>query len=183
MKKNWLAMSATIVVSAFLLFLWYGLGLYQIDSPLDLIISIIWWVIIAGLAWSLNKAEQKRRFALRTLYVGKESIFNPEMGEMPLEDRDYIEVAADVLTDLDYGFKTVQLPEHDRPFVSAIVHTSDFDKNGKTWEGEVVFLDDMENPIAFSNRYELSDIIKWRAIPVAASVPSSMGYTMPVAMA
>ena len=48
-KSNVIVFAIAAVLSIFLLWLWYFLGFNQIDSPLDLIISIIWWVVIVAL--------------------------------------------------------------------------------------------------------------------------------------
>lgn len=46
-KSNIVVLTIAAVVSVFLLGLWFFLGFNQIDSPLDLVVSVIWWVAIA----------------------------------------------------------------------------------------------------------------------------------------
>ena len=43
-KSNYLVLGAAAVVAALLLVLWYHLGFNRIDSPLDLVLAIVWWV-------------------------------------------------------------------------------------------------------------------------------------------
>ena len=48
MKKSNVIVTAIIVVlSAFLLWLWYSLGLNTVDQPLDLVVSVVWWALVA----------------------------------------------------------------------------------------------------------------------------------------
>ena len=50
-KSNVIITVILAAVSIFLLALWYWLGFNEIDSPLDLVISVVWWaVIVAGIA-------------------------------------------------------------------------------------------------------------------------------------
>ena len=41
-KSNDLVLGAAAVVAALLLVLWYHLGFNRIDSPLDLVLAIVW---------------------------------------------------------------------------------------------------------------------------------------------
>ena len=40
-KSNVLITAVIVVVSAFLLWLWYNLGFNHVDSPLDLVLSVV----------------------------------------------------------------------------------------------------------------------------------------------
>ena len=47
-KSNWIGLAIAVLVDVFLLWLWFFLGFNQVDSPLDLVISIIWLVVIVA---------------------------------------------------------------------------------------------------------------------------------------
>ena len=83
-KSNVIVFAIAAVLSIFLLWLWYFLGFNQIDSPLDLIISIIWWVVIVALIAGVVKVEKTRREKIRTTYVGTGFLFNSEAGTVGL---------------------------------------------------------------------------------------------------
>ena len=46
--NNKIVLIVSALLAAFLLFLWFYLDFNQVDSPLDLLIAILWWVIIAA---------------------------------------------------------------------------------------------------------------------------------------
>ena len=53
-KSNVIVFVLLALASAFFLWLWYFLGLNRVDEPLDLVLSIVWWLVIvvaiAGIA-------------------------------------------------------------------------------------------------------------------------------------
>ena len=79
-KSNVIITVVLAAVSIFLLALWYMLGFNEIDSPLDLVISVVWWaVIVAGIAVAA-KTESTRRQRIRTVYVADGAFYNSEAG-------------------------------------------------------------------------------------------------------
>lgn len=79
-KSNVIITVVLAAVSIFLLALWYMLGFNEIDSPLDLVISVVWWaVIVAGMAVAA-KTESTRRQRIRTVYVADGAFYNSEAG-------------------------------------------------------------------------------------------------------
>ena len=79
-KSNVIITVVLAAVSIFLLALWYMLGFNEIDSPLDLVISVVWWaVIVAGIAVAA-KTESTRRQRIRTVYVADGVFYNSEAG-------------------------------------------------------------------------------------------------------
>lgn len=46
-KSNVIVLAVAALVAAFLLFLWYYLGFNHIDSPFDLVLTVVWWLGIA----------------------------------------------------------------------------------------------------------------------------------------
>ena len=75
MKKFNVILTVLIAaVSAFLLWLWFNLGFNTVDAPLDLILSVVWWAIVAvGIAFVV-KTEKTRRESVRTVYVGDSEV-------------------------------------------------------------------------------------------------------------
>ena len=45
-KSNVIVFVLLALASAFFLWLWYFLGLNRVDEPLDLVLSIVWWLVI-----------------------------------------------------------------------------------------------------------------------------------------
>lgn len=64
-KSNIVVFTIAAVVSVFLLGLWFFLGFNQIDSPLDLVVSVIWWVAIVVSVLAIGKVESNRREKIR----------------------------------------------------------------------------------------------------------------------
>ena len=84
-KSNYLILAVSALVSIFLLYLWYSLGFNKIDGPLDLVISIVWWVLIAVLVVWINKLEKTRQQRIRTMYLAPAVLYNSETGVRRLQ--------------------------------------------------------------------------------------------------
>ena len=68
-KSNWIGLAIAVLVDVFLLWLWFFLGFNLVDSPFDLVISIIWLVAIVAVAAAVNRLECQREKRLRNIYV------------------------------------------------------------------------------------------------------------------
>lgn len=175
-KGNWLAYIIALAISAFLLVLWYWIGLDHVDYPFDLILSIIWWIGIALFMLVVHRSEQRRRERARTCYIMKGGIFNSEAGMCQVQDAADAEVDAtvieQVLASLEYGFGIEELPyvsPADRLCVvrSAVFDarsTKDADGNERVevqkWEGEVALPARKDDaPIPFATRAELVRVL------------------------
>ncbi|MGI6104879.1 MAG: hypothetical protein ACOYD7_01645 [Raoultibacter sp.] len=79
-KSNVIVYILLAVVSIFLLWLWYYLGLNNIDEPLDLVISIVWWLIVIVAIVVIVRVEKARKQRIQTIYVTDDMLFNPELG-------------------------------------------------------------------------------------------------------
>lgn len=169
-KSNVVLLAVAIVASVFLLWLWYFLGFDKIDSPLDLILSIIWWVILAvGVAF-VTKLEKTRRESIRTAYVCDGKLYNSESGLLSLDaGASPSDAVASVLSALEYGFDRAAAPSTDGDNAvkwSHVIRTSKFrperSEDGKredeVWQGEVVVVE-TGNTLSFSSRAELARII------------------------
>lgn len=155
-KSNVIITVILAAVSIFLLALWYMLGFNEIDSPLDLVISVVWWaVIVAGIAVAA-KTESTRRQRIRTVYVADGAFYNSEAGNRILAPGvSATEAIAGTLASLQYGFGKADAPTKpgsNQPVdYRYVVRSTKFDQNasdgsgqqsgaqdGGTWQGEVV---------------------------------------------
>ena len=173
MKKSNVILTVLIAaVSAFLLWLWFNLGFNTVDAPLDLILSVIWWAIVAvGIAFVV-KTEKTRRESVRTVDLGEGRYYNSETGVrmMPV-GTSAVDSIAGVLTALEYGFDREDAPDPDDRENPAnwthVVRTSkyepartddDGERKDETWEGEVVVVE-TGKAIPFDSRERLATII------------------------
>lgn len=169
-KSNAIITVILAVVSIFLLMLWYMLGLNRVDQPLDLIISIIWWVVIAAAIAIVCKVESNRRQRVRTVYLSDGSFFNSEAGNRLLgQGASATQAIATMLAGLQYGFDKADVPTKpgtDEPIdFRYVVRTTKFDRSASdsrqqdgTWQGEVVTVETgAARP--FSSKAELAAII------------------------
>lgn len=161
MKKSNAIMAAILaVVSAGLLGAWYGLGLNKVDEPLDLVVSVIWWVaIVAGVA-IVTRMESTRRERVRTVYVADGRIYNSETGTRSVAaGTSIVDSIAAVLGSLKYDFTNIaESPDASRRGgFRYVVRTSDYDEG--TWTGEVVNVA-TGNAVPFSSKAELARIVE-----------------------
>ena len=146
-KSNYLVLAISALVSIFLLYLWYSLGFNQIDNPLDLVISIIWWALIVALVVWINKLEKTRQQRIRTVYLAPAALYNSETGVRELEDgANPVEAMQTVLEGLEYGFDTQDLPSRDEVDFTYVVKTEEYkpaeDEDPEpTWKGSVIKID------------------------------------------
>ena len=149
-KSNYLVLAISALVSIFLLYLWYALGFNQIDSPLDLVITIIWWALIVLLVVMINKLEKTRQQRIRTVYLAPGALYNSETGVRELEEGTTpIEAMQTVLEGLEYDFDTQDLPDRDELDFTYVVKTEEYkpakdedDEDAEpTWKGSVIKID------------------------------------------
>ena len=104
-KSNVIVFVLLALASAFFLWLWYFLGLNRVDEPLDLVLSIVWWLVIVVAIAVIVKMERTRRQRVRTVYVGDCATFNSEQGLATIEgSQPMSEVIAGILQSLKYDF-------------------------------------------------------------------------------
>lgn len=174
-KLNIVGAALAGVISVVLLTLWFVLGYVWVDAPLDLVISIIWWLIIAGCIYLVCRVEKRRRERIRTIYAAPGALFNPESGMRELQGADAVEAACAMLQELEYGFKAQEMSGHLKPQVTAIIRTVEFKRQGEAWEGEVAFASAPDDPIPFKDVDQLrSALAGFRAAPAAPAVPVPM---------
>lgn len=85
-KSNWLIVGLLVVASVIFLAMWYALGFNLIDDPLDLIVSIVWWVVIIAICLLIQWSENKRRRSIRTTLLTLELCTIPKwvLSKFPL---------------------------------------------------------------------------------------------------
>lgn len=156
-KSNWFVLALASIAAAVLLWLWYYLGFNRVDSPLDLVVAIIWWVVIVVVAFAIKHTEDKRRERMRTAFVGDGFLYNPETGLLvPELGESEVALLERTLADLTYSNKIVALDKDEQLPFRWVVHSVKFDKAGEVWKGEIRFVHKPEqDPIPFESRGEL----------------------------
>ncbi|MBE6472573.1 MAG: hypothetical protein E7Z99_03205 [Coriobacteriaceae bacterium] len=169
-KSNVVAFIVAIVISAFLLWLWYWLGFDHIDAPLDLVLSIIWWILVAVLCVVIYRVEKKRQERVRTCYISSELVYNSEAGAVPSKGMDEaVERIHDIVNELEYTFDVEERPESVsfdyvvRSAVFKMKQEAD-EENGVEeeldWRGEVAVAGHPDDdPIPFDGREELRNVL------------------------
>lgn len=152
-KSNVILFTILMVISFFLLWLWYYLGFNKVDSPLDLVLSIVWWLISAAFIFGIVRFEKQRRQQIRTIYVAPGMLFNSERGMVECTDpATRVTLMQDILANLKYDFNKEDMPEDDRYDFQYVVRTDDFDEKESSdqqrqqqdeteWKGTVVKID------------------------------------------
>ena len=182
-KSNWIILAVLVVISAFLLWLWYFLQFNKIDNPLDLVLSIVWWVVVAAALGAITYAEKKRQERVRTLYVSGAKVFNSEKGFVDIpQGKKTIDTLEELLEGLEYNFHNEDCSDSEMKSFKYVVrskkfksHDSDWDDDEESrqesnpeWEGELAIVarpDD--DPLQFSSREELEQLLATAAIAAA----------------
>lgn len=167
-KSNVIVFAIIAALSAFLLWLWFFLGFNRVDDPLDLVLSVIWWALVALACVAVYRVERKRRERIRTCYLADGRVYNTEAGMLVLgEDdvpEDVVECMHDILENLEYGFKIQDLPDEDEDtprneLFNTVVRTRTFkitreadEGDELEWKGEVAIADrPYDEPYPFDN--------------------------------
>lgn len=163
-KSNWIGLAIAVLVDVFLLWLWFFLGFNRIDSPLDLVIFIIWLVVIVAVIVGVNHLERQRKKRLRTIYVSSTAVFNKERGFVSLGSAAAApSVMERILRDMEYGFDLKEMPKPEEFNCRYVVQTDEYKATGgeggePTWKGTVVAIDHAagNREMPFSSRDELA---------------------------
>ncbi len=136
-KSNVIVFALLAACSAFLLWLWYFLGFDRIDGPFDLVLSVVWWVVIAVAVIVVVKVEQVRRVRVRTVYVGEYATFNSEKGLIPLVNEVSVQdkVSA-IIEGLTYDFTREEFPDKGRFRPKYFIRTTTFEPGGQDGQAE-----------------------------------------------
>lgn len=174
-KSNWVVYIVAIVVSAFLLWLWFWLGFDHVDAPLDLVLSIIWWVLVAVACFAVHRIEKKRQERVRTCYVASNHVYNSELGtESARTSEQVVERIYGMLRDLEYGMEIRDMPkdaegktvQYDYIVRSKVFDLKRQEDKGRDqqeeldWRGEVAVTERPDDePLPFDGRDELASIM------------------------
>lgn len=186
-KSNWIILAVLLVASIFFLWLWYYLNFNLVDDPFDLVLTIIWWVLVAVACFAIHRAEKKRQERVRTTFLAPSQLFNCEAGLLPVQGASAVESLEQTLAGLEYNFHMEEFPNKDKVKFDYVVHSSkfEFEKDDEQqqdasapqaadadkaeirvteWEGEVVNVANPDDdPQKFSNREELEAILNGTA--------------------
>ena len=150
-KNNIIVLAISAVAAAFLLWLWFYLGFNHIDNPLDLVLAIVWWVVIAALVVLISHMERKRQRQIRTIYVSPTALYNSEKGIVALKEASSVEAMEGILQQLEYNFDKQDLPSKKTFDYRFVVQTNEYKENGSDsaegesnepkWTGKVIKID------------------------------------------
>lgn len=157
-KSNWIIAIVLVAVSAFLLWLWFYLGLNRVDKPTDLILSIAWWIVVVLAIALIIRSERIRKERIRSMYVANGAVFNTEAGVVQYAGSDQlVAVMNRILRDLDYGFTKQETPDDEGFAPVVLVKTVKYGEGD--WAGSIVSVGSKEEQ-SFKNKEELSTILK-----------------------
>lgn len=169
-KSNWIISAVAVLSACFFLALWYYLHFDIVDNPLDLILTIVWWVLVVVVCFVIHKSEQQRRESIRTCYVGPGVLFNSEVGVVGFgTSNSATDKIEQILKGLEYNFNREEIPLDSNGNSTIkfmyIVRTKAYktkknedNSENLTWDGEVVIISANEvHP--FSNGDELRALI------------------------
>lgn len=160
-KSNWIIAAVLALASVLFLVLWHVLQFNLVDNPIDIVVTVVWWVVIVAACVGIHLAEKKRQERIRTIFVAPGLIYNSEKGVIRLSgDEPLVDALAHVIDSLDYGFDLAELPSNSRVRFQRIVRSSKFGDGGSTWEGEVVEVAHPDRPRQFHNRAELAALVQ-----------------------
>lgn len=126
-KSNWIILGVLVVISAFLLWLWYYLGFNKVDDPFDLVLSVVWWIGVALIGYLIYRAEKKRQQQIRTIYVSPDALFNVERGLVDCPDPEKrVSLMEEILDNLEYNFHKEDMPKEKDFEFKYVVRTEDF---------------------------------------------------------
>lgn len=159
-KSNWIIAAILLVASLVFLWLWQALQFNLVDSPLDVTVTVIWWVVIAAACVAIHLAEKKRQERIRTVFLAPGLVYNCEAGVLRLEPgTSSVDAIRKVLAGLTYSFDLAELPANSRVRFQQIVRTERFADDGRMWEGEVVEVRRPDAPHPFHSQQELVSLL------------------------
>ncbi|MGN0302265.1 MAG: hypothetical protein ACI4BI_05265 [Anaerotardibacter sp.] len=167
-KSNIIIAIVAILAACFFLWLWYYLQFNLVDNPLDLVLTIVWWALVAIICVAIHKVEKTRQERIRTCFVGAGVLFNSEAGVVGFgTSNNATEKIEEILKNLEYNFNREEPPADEygnsainyKYVVRSVKYEQDKDNNAEpVWEGEVVNLTTQETT-AFENKEQLVALI------------------------
>lgn len=155
--SNWIVYAIAAIASAVLLVLWYSLGLYEVDAPVDLVVSIVWWAVIIVSIIIVIRLEKARKERIRNMYVGDAFVYNAEAGRKPYNGGEQlIATLQSTIDGLAYDFTQKDMDSLDKKSIRFIVKTQNYKENA--WQGEIVTVGE-DSISRFENKQELSSLL------------------------
>lgn len=163
MRKSNIAIIAILAAaSIFFLWLWNHLHFNLVDNPLDLAITILWWVVVIGVCIAITVVECRRRESVRMAFIADGAIYNGELGIVPVKEEGasaYVQRLRTMLNDLSYSSQLNDDPTEAHMRFTHIVHSTKFSDKGKVWEGEVIRLGESNDTQRFHDERELASLL------------------------
>lgn len=158
-KSNWIIIGILVVASIIFLCLYYFLH-FDLVHQLDLILSIIWWVLIIAICIAIHTVEARRCRAIRTSFLARDVIYNPEAGIVRVgEGQNIVNDLEKILENLNYNVKAPESSNDKRIKFDYIVHSDKFDLKRGVWQGNVVDVAHGNKSFSFMGKQELELII------------------------
>lgn len=60
-KSNWIIAAVLLLASVAFLWIWHALQFDLVDNPLDIVVTVVWWVVIAAACVAIHWAERSVR--------------------------------------------------------------------------------------------------------------------------
>lgn len=89
-KSNWIIAAVLLLASVAFLWIWHALQFDLVDNPLDIVVTVVWWVVIVAACVAIHWAEKKRQERIRTIFVAPGLLYNSEMGVVRLSPDDEV---------------------------------------------------------------------------------------------
>ena len=89
-KSNWIIAAVLLLASVAFLWIWHALQFDLVDNPLDIVVTVVWWVVIAAACVAIHWAEKKRQERIRTIFVAPGLLYNSEMGVVRLNPNEEV---------------------------------------------------------------------------------------------
>ena len=160
-KSNWLVIAIAVIAAAFLLWAWFALGFNHVDDPLDMVVAVIWWVVVAAVIAGIVWAERKRRQKMRTAFLGDGVVYTPEYGVLRTKSgQTEMALLQEMLSGRQFPEEVVALDSKTRDSFRWVVRTRAFQNNGSTWEGEVLAANNPNAPArVFASKRDLAALL------------------------
>ena len=161
-KSNVLVIAILVILSLVFLLLWNRLG-FSLTDPADLAITIVWWLVIIGVAVAIVLVERRRRERIRSVFVSDGVLYNCETGLIRMGDspnaKEYVKMIRHALNSLDYGAEAKLNQNQPRLHFKYIVRSKKFSDGGRKWTGELVDVKNPQNNRDFSSIDELTQVL------------------------
>lgn len=166
-KSNIIIVAILVIASLAFLGLWYYLQFNLVDNPLDLVITVVWWVVIVAACVAIHLAEKRRQQKIRTVFIADGMIYNSETGNVAANTQDgkaCVQSMRQILSNLDYKDGVAREAEIDKARFIYVVRSPKFSDNGAVWESEVVSVQQPQKPRQFQSAQELTMILSGKHV-------------------